>query len=164
MTITARGVAIFCGVLLGGFGALGLLISRGGTGEQYFLLASWPMPIALFPAAALAAALDAEIPRGVGGQAGALWPTYLGLALYAAVTGNRWLDVAGRGTHENFAALFLVAVMAVHAFVFLGGGLALVPFAKTRPAAFQMWIGYLVLLVCWLGGGFAMAAISAGLA
>ena len=26
-------------------------------------------------------------------------------------------------------------------------------FAKTRPAAFQMWIGYAVLLVCWMAGG-----------
>ena len=156
MTITARGVAIFCGVLLGGFGVLGLLISREGAAEQYFLLASWPLPIALFPAAALAVALDAESPRGVGDQTSVLWPTYLGLVLYAAVTGNRWLDVSGRGTHENFAALFLIAVMAVHAVVFLAGGLALVPFVKTRPAAFQMWIGYVVLLVCWLAGGFLL--------
>ena len=74
--------------------------------------------------------------------------------LYAAVSGSRWLGVSGRGTHENFAALFLLLVMAVHAFVFLAGGLALVPFAKTRPAAFQMWIGYGVLLVCWIAGSF----------
>jgi hypothetical protein len=154
MTITSRGVAIFCGLLLGGFGALGLLISREGTSGQYFLLASWPMPIALFPAAALAAALDSDNPRRVGGQASVLWPTYLGLVVYAAVSGSRWLDVSGRGTHENFAAVFLLLVMAVHAFVFLAGGLALVPFAKTRPAAFQLWIGYPVLLVCWIAGGF----------
>jgi len=157
MTITARGVAIVCGVLLGGFGALGLLISREGTGEQYFLLASWLMPIALFPAAALAAALDFDNPRDVGGQASVLWPTYLGLALCAAVSGNRWLDASGRGTHENYAALFLILVMAVHAFVFLAGGLAFVPFAKTRPAAFQLWIGYVVLLIFWTAGGFLMA-------
>ena len=156
MTISARGAAAFCGILLGGFGALGLVISREGTGEQYFLLASWPMPVALFPAAALAAALDAEIPRDVGGQASVLWPTYLGLVLYAAVTGDRWLDVSGRGTHENFAALFLIAVMALHAVVFLAGGLALVPFHKTRPAAFQMWIGYGVLIACWIAGMFVV--------
>ena len=154
MTITARGVAIVCGILLGGFGALGLLIARDGVGEQYFLLASWPMPIALFPAAALAAALDSDTPRSVGGQGAVLWPSYMGLVLYAAVAGDRWLDVSARGTHENFATVFLLLVMAVHAFVFLGGGLALVPFAKTRPAAFQMWIAYPVLLLCWIAGGF----------
>jgi len=156
VTISARGVAIFCGTLLGGFGALGLLIAREGVGEQYFLLASWPMPIALFPAAALAAALDSETPRSVGDQGAVLWPTYLGLVLYAAVVGNRWLDASGRGTHENFAALFLVLVMAVHAFIFLAGGLALVPFPRTRPAGFQMWIGYVVLLFSWIAGGFLL--------
>ena len=54
------------------------------------------------------------------------------------------------------AALFLIAVMAVHAFVFLAGGLALVPFVKTRPAAFQLWIGYPVLLFCWIAGSFLL--------
>jgi hypothetical protein len=46
--------------------------------------------------------------------------------------------------------------MAVHAFVFLAGGLALVPFAKTRPAAFQMWIGYRVLLSAGLLADFLL--------
>ena len=79
----------------------------------------------------------------------------LGLVLYAAVSGDRWLDVSGRGTHENFAALFLIAGH--------GGARVRVSrpaawrscrFAKTRPAAFQLWIGYAVLLVCWVAGGF----------
>ena|SRR5436190_14595757 len=153
VTITARGVAIFCGLLLGAFGVLGLLIGREGAGEQYFLLASWPMPITLFPAAALAAALHSNAPPRVGAQASVLWPAYLGLMLYAAVSGHRWLDVTGRATQHNFAALLLLLVMAVHAVVFLGGGLALMPFPKTRPAAFQMWIGYGVLLACWMAGG-----------
>jgi hypothetical protein len=156
MTITARGVAIVCGVLLGGFGALGLLIPRDSPSEANYLLASWLLPITLFPAAALAAALDGEAPRTVGGQTTVLWPTYVGLALYAAVAGERWLDVSSRGTHENFAAVFLLVVLAVHACVLLAGGMALVPFQRTRPAAFQMWIGYGVLFVCWIVGMFAL--------
>jgi len=156
MTITARGVAVVCGVLLGGFGALGFFVAPNSTAEGYYLLASWLLPITLFPAAALAAALDSDTERSVGGQARVLWPTYAGLVLYAAVTGDRWLDVSGRGTHENFAALFMLVVLAVHACVLLAGGMTLVPFQKTRPAAFQMWIGYGVLTVSWVIGMFAL--------
>jgi hypothetical protein len=152
MTITARGVAIICGVLLGGFGMLGLLVTRGGPGEFNFLLASWLFPVTLFPAAALAVALDPDIPRGVSGQASVLWPSQLGLAIYGAVTGDRWLDVSGRGTHENFAGLFLVVVMIVHAAVFLVSGGAFALFPKTRPAGFQIWLAYPLLLGCWVLG------------
>jgi uncharacterized membrane protein len=42
--------------------------------------------------------------------------------------------------------------MAVHAAVFLivGGLFALFP--RTRPAGFQMWLAYSILLVSWIGG------------
>jgi len=156
MTITARGVAIACGIVLGGFGALGLLIAPKGDFEQLYLLASWLLPIGLFPAAALAAALDSDVERTVGAQATVLWPTYAGLVLYAAESGAKWFDVSGRGTHENFAALFLLVVMAVHAAVFLLGGGALALFPRTRPAGFQMWLAYPLLLGCWVGGGFVL--------
>jgi hypothetical protein len=156
MTITARGVAVFSGVLLGGFGVLGLLIGREGPAESNFLLASWLLPITLFPAAALAAALDGETPRTVSGQATVLWPAYAGLVLYAAVTGDHWLGASGQGTHENFAALLMFVVMAVHAAVFLAGGLLLAIFPKTRPAGFQMWLAYPVLLGTWLAGGLLL--------
>jgi hypothetical protein len=156
MTITAWGVAVCNGVLLGGFGLLGLLITPDSPGETNFLLASWLLPITLFPAAALAAALEADAPRSVTGQAVRLWPAYVGLVLYGAVTGHRWLDASGRGTHENFAALFMLVVMGVHAAVFLivGGLFALFP--KTRPAGFQLWLAYPVLLLFWVADGFVM--------
>jgi hypothetical protein len=156
VTITARGVAIFCGALLGGFGVLGLAISANSPGEGMYLLASWLMPITLFPAAALAATLDSDNPRGVADQASVLWPTYAGLVLYGGVAGARWLDVARRATPENYTALFLIAVMVIHAAVFLIGGAAFALFPKTRPAGFQMWLAYPLLLGCWLLGGFAM--------
>jgi hypothetical protein len=152
MTITARGVAIICGVLLGGFGALGLLIADKSVAETNFLLASWLMPITLWPAAALAVALDPDLPRSVRGQATALWPAYVGLAVYAAVTGARWLDVSSRGTHERFAAILLIVVMSLHAAVFLVGGGLLALFPKTRPAGLQIWLAYPVLLGGWLLG------------
>ena len=156
MTITAGGAAIVCGILLGGFGVLGLLITANSVAETNFLIASWLLPITLFPAAALAAALDNDTPRDVQGQLAVLWPAHVGLVLYAAVTGDRWLDASGRGTHENFAALFMLVVLAVHACVFLAGGMALVPFQKTRPAAFQLWLAYPVLLGAWVAGSFLL--------
>ena len=156
MTLTARGAAVFCGVILGAFGLLGFLVSRNSSAESNYLLASWLLPITLFPAAALAAALDDDTPRDVQGQLAVLWPAHVGLVLYAAVTGDRWLDASGRGTHENFAALFMLVVLAVHACVFLAGGMALVPFQKTRPAAFQLWLAYPVLLGAWVAGSFLL--------
>ena len=151
VSITSRGVAICCGVLLGGFGALGFLISPNSAAEVNYLLASWLLPITLFPAAALAASLDAGAPRTVTGQASVIVPAYLGLVIYAAGAGHRWFDAQA---HDNGVGLLLYLVMAVHAAVLLAGGMALVPFATTRPAAFQMWIAYAVLLICWLVGGF----------
>ena len=156
MTITARGVAVFSGVLLGGFGLLGLFVSHNTPAESYYLLASWPLPITLFPAAALAAALDGDTPRSVSGQAKVLWPAYVGLVLYAAIAGDRWLEVSGRGTHENYAGLFLIAVMALHAAVFLISGGIFALFPKTRPAGFQIWLAYPLLLGCWVVGGFVL--------
>jgi hypothetical protein len=154
--MTARGIAIVCGVLLAGFGGLGLRVTPGGPGESSFLIASWLLPITLFPAAALAAALDSSIPREVIGQATALWPAHLGLALYGLVTGNRWLAAAVSGAHENYAALFMVAVMAVHAGVFLVSGGLFALFPRTRPAGFQIWLAYPVLLGCWGLGGLLL--------
>jgi|SRR5687768_8382344 hypothetical protein len=151
MTITARGAAVFSGVILGGFGVAGLLVTPGGRGELNFLLASWLLPITLFPAAALAAALSPDQPRTIQGQAKVLWPAHLGLVLYALVTGHRWFD-ASRGTHENLTGLIMIGVIVVHAAVFLPGGGALALFPKTRPAGFQMWLAYPVLLGCWVVG------------
>lgn len=156
MTITARGVAMFSGVIMGGFGLLGFFISRNGSAESNYLLASWLLPITLFPAAALAAALDADTPRSVSGQAATLWPAYAGLAVYGAVAGGRWLEVSRRGTHENYAGLFMLAVLVAHAAVFLVGGGILAVFPKTRPAGFQIWLAYPVLLGLWVAGGFLL--------
>jgi hypothetical protein len=156
MTITARGVAIVCGAALGGFGLLGLVIGAKDSSDGLYLLGSWLLPIGLFPAAALAAALDSDIERGVAGQATVLWPTYAGLVVYAAESGACWLEVSSRGTHENFAALFMLLVMAVHAAVFLIGGGLFALFPRTRPAGFQLWLAYPILLLSWIGGSFAL--------
>jgi len=153
MNISARGVAVFCGVILGGFGLLGLLVTPGSLGERNFLLASWLPPITLFPAAALAAALTPEAPRSIGGQSAVIWPAYAGLMLYAIVTGHRWYG-ASHGTHENLTGLVMMLVIAVHAVVFLVGGGVLALFSKTRPAGFQIWLAYPVLLGLWVIGGF----------
>jgi hypothetical protein len=155
VTITARAVAVFSGAILGGFGLVGLLVTPGGNGELNFLLASWLLPITLFPAAALAAALSSEQPRTIGGQAAVIWPAGAGLALYAAVTGHRWIE-ASRGTHENLTGLIMIGVIAVHAAVFLLGGAVLALFPKTRPAGFQMWLAYPVLLGSWVAGTFLL--------
>jgi hypothetical protein len=143
-------------VLLGGIGVLGLLVTRNSSAESSYLLASWLLPITLFPAAALAAALDTGTPRTVSGQAAVLWPAYVGLVFYAAVAGSRWLEVSGRGTHENYAGLLMLAVITIHAAVFLVGGGILALFPKTRPAGFQIWLAYPVLLGCWVLGGFVL--------
>jgi hypothetical protein len=85
-----------------------------------------------------------------------LWPAYAGLVLYAAESGARWLDVSGRGTHENFAALFMLLVMVVHAAVFLIGGGLFALFPRPRPAGFQLWLAYPILLLSWIGGSFVL--------
>jgi len=149
MTLTARWAAVFSGVLLGGFGLLGLSISHEQSTESYYLLASWPLPITLFPAAALAAALDDTTERTIAGQAKVLSPAYVGLVIYAIVAGNRWL-------HQNYAGLFLIAVMALHAAVFIISAASFALFAKTRPAGFQIWMAYSVMIACWLVGGFLL--------
>jgi hypothetical protein len=156
MTITARGVAVFGGLLLGGFGLLGLFIARDGSSESNYLLASWLLPIALFPAAALAAALDSDTEHTVAGQAAVLWPAYAGLVLYAAVAGDHWMQASSGVAHENYAGLLMIAVMVVHAAVFLISGAILALFPRTRPAAFQIWLAYPLLLACWIAGGFLL--------
>jgi hypothetical protein len=120
-----------------------------------FLLASWLLPITLFPAAALAAALAAEAPRSVGGQATVIWPAYAGLVVYAAVTGHRWL-VMSRGINDNYTGLIMMLVIVVHAAVFLIGGGLLAIFPNTRPAGFQMWLAYPVLLGSWVLGSLLL--------
>jgi len=152
MAITARGVAIFSGVVLGAVAVFGLLLDRDGPWKQDFLLASWLPPIVLWPGAALATALDTAVPRTVKGQAASLGPAYAGLLLYGGVVGNWWFDVADQGTHENYASLLLIALMAVHAVVFIVGGGLLAVFPQTRPAGFQMWLAYPVLLGVWVLG------------
>ena len=152
MTITARGAAVFSGLVLGSFGILGLGVTPATNSEANFLLASWLLPITLFPAAALAASMDAAAPRSVSGQFAVIWPAYAGLVLYATVTGDRWLDASSRGAHETFAGLFMLAVIALHATVFLVGGALFALFPRTRPAGFQMWLAYPILLLSWVGG------------
>jgi hypothetical protein len=153
--ITARGVAVFCGVLLGGFGLLGLFVAPRGLGEINYLLASWLLPITLVPGAALASALDPVIPRTAAAQARSMWPAYVGLPLYGAVTGARWYDASLRATPGNYIPVFMVVVLAVHAVLLLGVGAVLALFPRTRPAGIQMWIGYAVLIASWALGVLA---------
>ena len=101
------------------------------------------------------AASLAEPARSVGGQAAIVWPAYVGLVLYAVVTGNRWFD-ASRGTHENLTGLAMLVVIVVHAAVFLVGGGLLALFPKTRPAGFQIWLAYPVLLGSWVVGSLLL--------
>ena len=156
MSITAKGVAIVCGVVLGGFGALGLPIGSNSASEEFYLLASWLMPITLFPAAALAASLDSGTERNFGAQLRTVAPAYAGLVLYGLVVGNHWIEASNGVAHENYAGVLMFAVMAVHAAVLLAGGTLLAVFPKTRPAGFKMWVAYPILLVCWIAGGFLL--------
>lgn len=142
MTITARGAAIFCGVILGGFGTLGLLVDPNGPWSDSFLLASWLPPIVLFPGAALAAVLGASPSDRFKDHTQVLWPTYAGLALYGLAAGYWSYYVA------HIPAL--IAWVQTAAFLTVGGLLA--PFPNTRPAGFQIWLGYAVLLACWVAG------------
>jgi hypothetical protein len=80
-----------------------------------------------------------------------IWPAHVWLVLYAVVTGHRWYD-ASRGTHENLTGLFMIAVIAIHAAVSLVGGGLLALFPKTRPAGFQMWLAYSILLGSLVAG------------
>jgi hypothetical protein len=71
------------------------------------------------------------------------------------VTGHRWFD-ASRGTHENLTGLIMIGVIAVHAAVFLIGGGLFAVFPRTRPAGFQMWLAYPVLLGGWVAGSLLL--------
>lgn len=152
MTITTRGVAIFTGVVLGGFSVIGLLIDPEGSWAQNYLISTWLPPIVLWPVTVLVCVFDRDIPRQVRAQLRVLSVSYSGLGLYAFVSGRWWWDVSGRSTHENYAGLAMLVVMAIHAAVFVLGGLALVVFPKARTAAVHMWLGYAVLLASWLIG------------
>jgi hypothetical protein len=154
MGVTARGVAVFSGVILAAVALIGALVAPDGPWAQDFLIASWLPPLVLFPGAALAAALDGSPPDGVAGRARVLWPAYVGLALYGVVAGGWWLGGNPPLTSVGFTTVAAVAVMTAHATVFILGGGLLAVFPLTRPAGFQIWLGYLLLVVTWFGGAF----------
>ena len=60
-----------------------------------------------------------------------------------------------RGVDENYREVLMVVVMAVHAAAFVLSGAVLAVFPSTRPAGFQLWLGYLLLIASWVGGGIA---------
>jgi hypothetical protein len=152
MGVTARGVAVFCGAILAAIALAGFLIDRTGPWAQDFLIASWLPPIVLFPAAALAAALGGASSDRLVDHSRLLWPVYLGLVLYGAVAGSWWLHDASQLTPEIDTTTVTVAVMAAHAAVFILAGGVFAVFPRTRPAAFQIWLGYVVLVASWLAG------------
>ena len=151
MNVTARGMAIFCGAILAGVAAGGLTVDVNGAWAQDFMLASWLPPVVLFPGAALAAALSGLPTDRLSDHSRVLWPAYTGLALYGIVVGHWWF---------SHAAHFPTLVTAVHAVAFILIGGVLAPFATTRPAAFQIWLGYVVLLLTWSAGTFSAAFFS----
>jgi hypothetical protein len=152
LTIPPRGVAVFSGAVLGGVGAFGLTLGGRGSALQDFLIATWLPPVVLWPVTTMICALDPGVPRSIKGQFAQLWPMYAGLALLA-VTAGYWWDYGARiGTLADYAAALRIAVMLLHAAVFVGGGLLLMLHPKSRPAAFQLWLGYAVLLAGWLIG------------
>ena len=138
MAVTSRGVAVFCGAILATVALFGLLVDPDGPWREDFMLASWLPPIVLFPGAALAGALGSRPSDRFRDLTRVLWPAYAGLALYGLVVGHWWF--------YNVSHIPIV-VTAVHAVAFILAGGLLAPFAKTRPAALQIVIGYLILLV-----------------
>ena len=143
MTITARGVAVFCGVILGAVGLFGLLVDPHGPWSDDFLLASWLPPIVLFPGAALAAALGGRPADRFSDHARVLWPAYAGLALCGFAAG-RW---------SYYISHIPVLILAVQMVALLVSGGLLAIFPKTRPAGFQIWLACPVLLGLWVLGG-----------
>jgi hypothetical protein len=152
MTIPPRGVAIFSGLVLGAIGVYGLRLDRGGAALPDFLIATWLPPIVLWPVTTMICALDPEVPRSVKGQFTQLWPMYVGLALLALPAGYWWDYGARIGMLDDYARTLQAALMILHAVVFLGGGALLTLHPKSRPAATQLWLGYAVLLPCWIMG------------
>jgi hypothetical protein len=156
MNVTARGVAVFSGGILAAVAVCGVLIDRQGPWALDFLLASWLPRIVLWPGAALASALDGSSSRRVASQAAVLWPAYAGVALYGLVVGHWWMAGPARGVDENYAEVLMLAVMAVHAAVFVLSGAVFALFPSTRPAGFQLWLGYLLLISSWVAGGIVV--------
>jgi hypothetical protein len=144
MGVTSHGFAVFCGVILGGFGALGLLADPHGPWHNDFLLAYWLPPIVLFPGAALAAALGGLPSDKSRDLTHVLWPAYAGLVLYGL----------GTGSWSNYVSHIPLLIVAVQIAVFLVVGGLLAPFQQTRPASFQIWLACPVLLCCWVTGTF----------
>jgi hypothetical protein len=146
MGVTSRGFAVFCGVILGSFGALGLLVDPHGPWRDDFLLAYWLPPIVLFPGAALAAALGGLPSDKFRDHMRVLWPAYAGLALYAL----------GTGSWSNYVSHIPPLIVAVQTAAFLVVGGLLAPFQQTRPASFQIWLACPVLLCGWVTGTFLL--------
>ena len=140
MNITARGAAVFSGVILGGFGVLGLLLEPYGRWHSEFLLANWLPPIVLVPGAALAAVLSGSPSDRFLDHTRVLWPVYAGLMLYGLGAGRWANDVA-------HIPMYILGLQMVALLLIAG---PLVPFSKTRPAGFQIWLAGLVLLFSWI--------------
>ena len=153
MNVTARGVAVFSGGILAAVAVCGVLIDRQGPWALDFLLASWLPPIVLWPGAALASALDGSSSRRVASQAAVLWPAYAGVALYGLVVGHWWMAGPARGVDENYAGVLMLAVMAVHAAVFVLSGAVFAVFPE-HPASRISAVARLPALDLELGRGW----------
>jgi hypothetical protein len=144
MNITARGAAVFSGVILATVALFGVLIDPRGANSDEFLLASWLPPIVLFPGAALGAALGGPSYHRFREHGQVLWPTYVGLVLYGLVAG-RW---------DQFVAHVPVLIAWVQTGALLVIGAGLVPFTTTRSAGLHIWVACATLICCWVAGGF----------
>ena len=154
LTIPPRGVAIFSGLVLGAIGVYGLRLDGASVALQDFLIATWLPPVVLWPVTTMICALDPDVPHSVKGQFTQLWPMYAGLALLALPAGYWWTYGARIGTLDEYASTLQAAVLILHAAIFLGGGALLTLHPKSRPAAIQLWLGYAVLLPCWIIGAW----------
>jgi hypothetical protein len=146
MSITARGVAVFSGVVLATVALFGVLVDPRGDNSDEFMLASWLPPIVLFPGAALAAALGSPSYHGFREHGQVLWPAYVSLALYGLVAG-RW---------DQFVAQIPALIAWVQTAALLVIGAALVPFTTTRSAGLHIWVACATLICCWVAGDFLL--------
>ncbi|HEX5068667.1 MAG TPA: hypothetical protein VFV78_00520 [Vicinamibacterales bacterium] len=142
--MTGRVWVVAVGVALGAIGVFGLIIGRAGEAAGLFILLAILAPLVLWPVAAIAGTADPN--RAMTDQAAALGPAWPGLALVSGILMNWLMDLAGKGSHENYAALFLIAVMCFHAIGFGIIGLALMSTRRWRPAGIQVLLGYGALL------------------